>query len=415
MNMLDRYIQEVGRRLPRQNRADLQAEIRSNLEELIEDRAQQSGRAIDEALTAEVLKAYGAPEKVAESYCPTRYLIGPRLYPFFTMVLKIVITVLFAVGLGGFILNYFTGDLGAEFLPALGQYGLEFLAGAISAFGNIVIVFAILERVLPPSELSKDETEWDPAQLNATPNPDEIKRNELIVDILFTVLILAALNLYTNRIGIYWLEDNAWVMIPFLSDAFFSYLPWINLLWVLQVYSTCTCYARGCGRPRPVGQPCPRSGGDCSGMGHADRPFAGQAQRRRPGSYPPGKRGRNPGAAAPRHTDHRAGGVDHCTNHRSSANGGQAGEAANNLEAFPAQNLIRPHRHRRPRQDLELREARSLREPMRLGRAIPALPAAPAARRGAPCTRAGHPRSRGRTSRSSSCARRRRQAPPRRR
>jgi hypothetical protein len=235
MNMLDRYIQEVGRRLPRQNRADLQAEIRSNLEELIEDRAQQSGRAIDEALTAEVLKEYGAPEKVAESYCPTRYLIGPRLYPFFTMVLKIVITVLFAVGLGGFILNYFTGDLGAEFLPALGQYGLEFLAGAISAFGNFVIVFAILERVLPPSELSKDETEWDPAQLNATPNPDEIKRNELIVDILFTVLILAALNLYTNRIGIYWLEDNAWVMIPFLSDAFFSYLPWINLLWVLQV------------------------------------------------------------------------------------------------------------------------------------------------------------------------------------
>jgi hypothetical protein len=236
MSTLDKYILEVGKHLPRKNRLDLQTEIRSTLEDMLEDRAQQTGRPVDEALIADVLKEYGAPAKVAAAYQTTRYLIGPRMYSLFIMVLQIVLIVLFAVMLGTFILSsYRSGFTGQEFIASLGKVGLDFLMGAIAAFGNIVIVFAILERVLPATEFEAEAEKWDPADLNAEPDPDQISRRELIFEIIFTVLALALFNLYPNWIGFVMKADSTWIYIPSLSDAFFSYLPWINLLWVLDI------------------------------------------------------------------------------------------------------------------------------------------------------------------------------------
>ena len=54
-------------------------------------------------MIAEVLKEFGSPEKMAASYQPQRYLIGPKLYPTFILVLKIVsgdCLVLALIGLG---------------------------------------------------------------------------------------------------------------------------------------------------------------------------------------------------------------------------------------------------------------------------------------------------------------------------
>ena len=102
-NLIDTYVSEVGRRLSRKTRADIEAEIRSILQDMLEERSQKTGKPVDEELTLEVLKEYGAPEKVAATYQGDRYLIGPRLYPIFMLVLRIVlivIGVLAAIGLG---------------------------------------------------------------------------------------------------------------------------------------------------------------------------------------------------------------------------------------------------------------------------------------------------------------------------
>ena len=48
-----------------------------------------------------VLVEYGAPEKVAATYPNQNYLIGPRMYPIFELVTRIVLIVLFAVTLAG--------------------------------------------------------------------------------------------------------------------------------------------------------------------------------------------------------------------------------------------------------------------------------------------------------------------------
>lgn len=236
MNLLDKYILEVGKHLPRKNRTDLQKEIRSTLQDMLDDRSQQSGQPIDEALISEVLQEYGAPAKVAAAYQAPRYLIGPRLYPFFEMVVKIVLTVLVVIGAIGFGINIVSGDAaGPAFLSALGKYALEMLTGLISAFGNIVLVFAILERVLPASEFEEEAEKWSPADLSKEPDPDQVSRAELIFEMIFILLGLALFNLYPNLIGFMMVKDSSWVYVPALSENFFRYLPWINLLGVLQI------------------------------------------------------------------------------------------------------------------------------------------------------------------------------------
>src|SRR5512145_2854408 len=106
MNLIDKYIAEVGKHLPRRNRADIEAEIRSTLEDMLEERKQAHGT-LDDAAVIELLKEYGAPRKVAESYVGPRYLIGPRMYPFFEMIIRIVFAVLVGVALLGLMVGLF--------------------------------------------------------------------------------------------------------------------------------------------------------------------------------------------------------------------------------------------------------------------------------------------------------------------
>jgi hypothetical protein len=235
MNLIDKYIAEVGKYLPRKNRADIEAEIRSTLEDMLEERNQADGAA-DDGTMIKLLKEYGAPRQVAESYTGPRYLIGPRVYPIFELVTKIVVAVLVAVTLAGLGLSLSRSSLmGPELLKSIGEGALNLFGGLITAFGNIVLVFAILERVLPAKEFEEEEV-WDPAELTREPDPDHVKFGEQIFETFFLVLFLIVLNLYPGIIGIGFFNDNEWVFIsPVLTAAFFSYLPWINVLILLQL------------------------------------------------------------------------------------------------------------------------------------------------------------------------------------
>jgi hypothetical protein len=67
MNLIDTYVSEIGGRLPRKMRADIEAELRSTLEDMLEEHSREAKRPVDDEMIFEVLKKYGAPEKVAAS------------------------------------------------------------------------------------------------------------------------------------------------------------------------------------------------------------------------------------------------------------------------------------------------------------------------------------------------------------
>jgi hypothetical protein len=247
MNLIDKYIAEVGKHLPRRNRADIGAEIRSTLEDMLEERKQTQGTADDEMII-DLLKEYGAPREVAESYIGPRYLIGPRVYPTFELITKIVVAVLLGIALVGLGIGLARSSVtGPEFLKTIGESALGLLEGLITAFGNIVLVFAVLERVLPAKEFEKEPEDWNPSELASEPDPDRVKFGEQIFEMFFLVLFLVIFNLYPGIIGLGFFNENEWVFIsPVLTNAFFSYLPWLNILIVLQLVFNVYLLRQGC-------------------------------------------------------------------------------------------------------------------------------------------------------------------------
>ncbi|HVZ85204.1 MAG TPA: hypothetical protein VG893_16125 [Terracidiphilus sp.] len=91
MDLLERYLQAVGRHLPWQRQADILAELRANLEAQREEREAELGRPLTQAETEEWIKQLGSPLQMAARYQPQQYLIGPSVFPVYWYVLRLSI------------------------------------------------------------------------------------------------------------------------------------------------------------------------------------------------------------------------------------------------------------------------------------------------------------------------------------
>jgi hypothetical protein len=249
-NLIDAYVSEVGRRLPRTIRSDIEAEIRSILQDMIEERSQKTGKPADEEMTLEVLKSYGDPEKVAATYQGERYLIGPRLYPIFILVLRIVLIVtgvLAAVGLGiaVFETTLAPQDAVETVIKAIANFGTTVMV----ALGNIVLIFAIIEWALFRAGEKVEvkglpvQKKWDPRSLTKVSTRKQVKMGETIVEVVGCFAAIVIFNFYPQIVGFTpslnsIIENGNWstlTFIPLLSEAFFHYVPYLTLVWALTI------------------------------------------------------------------------------------------------------------------------------------------------------------------------------------
>jgi hypothetical protein len=251
MNLIDNYISEVGEYLPGKLKADLQAEIRSLIEDTLDERSQASNRPReDEGLVVEVLKEFGSPRKVAAAYLPQRYLIGPQLFPAFMLVLRIVLMIVIIVTVVtmsvSIVQNAHSIDDGIKIFT---QSLVNFVTSALSIFGNIVFIFAIVEWLSPKVWKEKIET-WDPLSLDLEEESERVKPMEMIWGIFFTVVAILVFNFYSHIIGmIYVTEDGTWMRFLNLSAEFYRYLPWLNLLWGLDIIFSIVIFRTGRWQP----------------------------------------------------------------------------------------------------------------------------------------------------------------------
>jgi hypothetical protein len=251
MNLIDRYVAELGKHLPMKNRTDIQNEIRSTLEDMLADRSQTAGGEASEEMVVELLKEYGNPEDVAASYLPERHLIGPQMYPIFLLVVTIALPILATVLLITMSIGLFTAGLTTiEVLKTIGSILLEVAGALVSAFGSIVITFAILERIpWSKSEFSKDKEEesktWNPRDLPEVQDVEKFSIPGLVAEVAFTGIALVVFNFFPQIIGFGFLLNDKWTFLPLLSDAFFRYLPYLTGLWVLQIVLNLILLRRG--------------------------------------------------------------------------------------------------------------------------------------------------------------------------
>jgi hypothetical protein len=247
--LFDRYVHEVGRRLPRKQRADVKAELHSLLTDALQDRlagGEAEDKAALEAAQVAILEEFGPPEKVAAQYAPPRrYLIGPRVFEIYLIVAASVAGSLSLVFL--IILPLITIWGEGEPLRVLGSYYVEILGDylgiILSSFGSVTLTFAILERVLPKSGFEDEEKKepWDPRSLPKIEDPSRVQIGGLIVETVLIVIALIVFNFFPQWIGLNYVAsvDDAprrWLSIPLLAPTFFSaYLPLLNMLWILNI------------------------------------------------------------------------------------------------------------------------------------------------------------------------------------
>jgi hypothetical protein len=235
--LVDRYLAAVSDLLPAKLRKDTITEIRSLIQDALDDRSKAEGREPDDKMMEAVLNEFGSPEKIVSPYLPEKYLIGPRLYPAFILVLQIVLPIvavlmLVVTWMGSIPVTSMTA---VEFFTELAKSLGNSLSAVIQAFGNIVLIFAILQWTIPEFRTLAEEKEWDPHSLKAISRPDKIKRGELITEIVFTFIALIIFNFYLDKVGLYNNLDGQWSFIPVLTSAFTAYIPWFDLLWVSTI------------------------------------------------------------------------------------------------------------------------------------------------------------------------------------
>jgi len=164
MDLLERYLQAVGQYLPAETKADTIAELRSNLMEQIDAREEDLGRSLTAAELGEILRAHGKPEAVALRYLPQRSLIGPTVFPFYTLTLGRVLPLVVFVSLLAKGIQFATS--GDESLAhALGSFAVGVWSSLLLSAAIITAIFAGIEWSAQCGKLGMKWNEWDPAKL----------------------------------------------------------------------------------------------------------------------------------------------------------------------------------------------------------------------------------------------------------
>ena len=246
MELIDAYVSEVGRRLPEKSRADIEREIRSMIEDTLEDESAAQGRPVDEDMLVTVLTRIGSPERLADSYAPPKYLVGPALYPSYVLSLKVVLGIVLAVGAlvaaistaAGVGLGHQTALQGLAGL-AKGVGGL-FNAG-LQVVGTVTIIFALIQRSAPDLKPAEVQAPFDPRRLKTVQTPvpngaaEPFKPAGLVVEIVLAAFALLIFNFYPQAVGIYSFDGSSWTVTPFLTKEFFGYVPFLSILWALEL------------------------------------------------------------------------------------------------------------------------------------------------------------------------------------
>lgn len=240
---IDRYVQAVGEALPARERGDVQAEIRSLLQDEMEARRGSDLDVTEEQTVLDILAQFGRPEILAARYHAPRSLIGPTLYPTFRTVTTIVLLVLAGVWLFGTAVGVGLGE------REIGQ-PLELLGGLvgglIQTFGMLVIVFALIETFAQGKiETEAQQKTWDPRSLPKVEPAERIKVGELVVGIGFSLAAILIFNAYPNWISAITVVDGQVTSGPLLSENFMTFVPWLTILWSLTIALNAYVLAQG--------------------------------------------------------------------------------------------------------------------------------------------------------------------------
>ncbi|MGG3477161.1 hypothetical protein ABES21_06505 [Peribacillus frigoritolerans] len=229
MELIELYIQEVIRRLPEKNRADIALELQSTIEDMLpEDHTEQDVKA--------VLLKLGDPVTLASGYRDRpMHLIGPRYYDVYISLLKMILPIAAVISLIALVGDNPFRETGITVMEAILKIIGKGISGIISTsiqvFFWLTLSFAILERLdtsKDQSPVTKDLKPWTPENLKDIPNISKIKAVPMI-EVFASLLglsVFAALYFNAaNLLGVYEKRNGSLIFVTpsFNQDVLNSY------------------------------------------------------------------------------------------------------------------------------------------------------------------------------------------------
>lgn len=240
MELIKRYVYAVTKSFNDKERDEIEKELMTNIEDMIE---QQQGEESYEEKVKNVLLELGDPEILADEYRSSkRYLIGPKYYNTYILVLKIVSLSVF----GGISIAVFVG---AFFSPTIdigkvvsGYFSAVFSA-VLQAFAWTTIGFMIAERKDTKSGKEKlEKSIWDPSKLPNIPEKDAmIPLSKSVFNIIFTTLFytifITIVYSAPTLIGVYIKSGGFTVSVPiFNGPVLQSYTILFLAVFIISIF-----------------------------------------------------------------------------------------------------------------------------------------------------------------------------------
>ncbi|MFD6798428.1 HAAS signaling domain-containing protein [Streptomyces cyaneofuscatus] len=182
--LTERYVHEVVRRLPADQRDDIADELRTTIADTIEAR----DPARPETVEREVLSEMGDPIRHAARYADRPLaLIGPDLYPTYIRLLAFLLTTVLPVITAVFVLLEIVDGNG---LGAAVGAGVEtvFTVGA-QMVTVLTVLFAVAERAGHRKGTLIRTTDWTPDDLPETREPQKVGIGAVLTAVWYALLL----------------------------------------------------------------------------------------------------------------------------------------------------------------------------------------------------------------------------------
>jgi hypothetical protein len=247
--LLERYLLGVKRNLPGKKGKDITEEVRSYLLDSLEEQYPKAAQ-VSEKQLLNVLEKHGSPRKLAAQYSPRQYLIGPRFFSVYLLVLKIVVPVVVGALTLALVIGALAGNQLSGKFPAL-EYLSTLWNGAFMSAAFVTLVFAIMERLNTDRKVEELE-EMDKFDVNNLPQLSDTKKQpskgETIFEMVAGVVGLAFFTYILNSGGTLPIVSSLGStvkQIPVFTAGFMRFVPVLMVLTGLGIARGATLLVQG--------------------------------------------------------------------------------------------------------------------------------------------------------------------------
>jgi len=237
MELIDKYIYEIGKKLPVKTKKEIINELHSLMLDEIES---QYGSDPSEDQLREYIDEYGSPWEVAARYRKDEMIISNAYSELYYLLIKIVVFALSIAFLTIFIINVVTHIDNPNILNNIFKLFGNIISASLSGVGAVTIVFILISRNFDEKEIDID-IPWNAKELDAVHiTKEKESKGSLAFELILSIIFLSLLNYAPKFIGFLEksFERSSIELGHYINpEVFSSLLLLISIVWVIEIIS----------------------------------------------------------------------------------------------------------------------------------------------------------------------------------